>query len=128
MLGIGLGLWRSRFICRFNMLFACKIVVPFPLSIGEILGYFFYNKLHLFSHLVNQQSEGVVQGKGPWRKIMAPLKTHHLNSTSPQPSLDLPHPGQKFVQSTQKTMGFPEYLGVRKNARSLDRGVTTVVF
>jgi hypothetical protein len=40
MLGIGLGPWGSRFICRLNMLFACKMVVPFPLSIGEILGYF----------------------------------------------------------------------------------------
>jgi hypothetical protein len=38
---VGLGQRQSRFTCHLNMLILCKIVFPFPLSIGRIKGDFF---------------------------------------------------------------------------------------
>jgi hypothetical protein len=74
MLGIGLGPWRSRFICRLNMLFACKIVVPFPLSIGEILGYFFtINYIYFLTRSIHDP-RGWSKAKVPGEKLWPPSK------------------------------------------------------
>jgi len=78
MLVIGLGTWRSRFICRLNMLFVCKIIVPFPLSIGEIIGYLFTINYIYFLTLSIRNLSGVVQGKGPWRKKLWPPSKHTI--------------------------------------------------
>ena len=129
MLVIGLGTWRSRFICRLNMLFVCKIIVPFPLSIGQILGNFFYNKLHLFSYSVNPQCEGVVQGKGPWRKKLWPPSEHTIwtpllpNCPWTSPTL------AKIMYKAHKKL-WASWISrcVEKNVGSTDCSATTVVF
>jgi hypothetical protein len=89
------------------MLFACKIVVPFPLSIGEILGYFFFtiNYIDFLTWLIRDPWGGPRQGS--LEKNYGPLQNTPFELHFSPTFLGPPPPRPKICTKHTKSYGLP---------------------
>jgi len=83
------------------------MVVQFLLSIGEIIGYLFTIKFHLFSYPVNPQSEGGSARQGSLEKNYGPLQNTPFELHFSLIVLGPPPPRPKICTKHTKSYGLP---------------------
>jgi len=89
------------------MLFVCKIIVPFPLSIGEIIGYLFTINYIYFLTLSIRNVRGLFKARVPGEKNYGPLQNTPFELHFSLTILGPPPPWPKSCTKHTKNYGLP---------------------
>jgi hypothetical protein len=89
------------------MLFVCKIIVPFPLSIGQILGNFFTINYIYFLTLSIRNVRGLSKARVPGEKNYGPLQNTPFELHFSPTFLGPPPPRPKICTKHTKSYGLP---------------------